>query len=157
VSETLTIAAIGALVAIVGSILTFHIGRQRLQLEWRSASADVAAKFQQMALAEAREREELETRLEAGIAKLQFDRNSLRERLEKLQNEYESALKTWQQEREALLVAMDGQRNLRVSARSPVEISMAKLRLPLAQRADYSHFSVVRTKLHWSGGFAGKR
>ena len=56
-----------------------------------------------------------------------------------------------------LLVAMDGQRDLKVSARSPVEISTAKLRLPLAQRADYSHFSVVRTKLGWSGGFAGKK
>ncbi len=56
-----------------------------------------------------------------------------------------------------LLVAMDGQRNLKVSARSPVEITVAKLRLPLAQRADYSHFSVVRTKLKWSGGFVEKR
>jgi NAD+ kinase len=56
-----------------------------------------------------------------------------------------------------LLVAMDGQRNLKVSAQSPVEIKMAKLRLPLAQRADYSHFAVVRTKLKWSGGFVEKR
>jgi len=56
-----------------------------------------------------------------------------------------------------LLVAMDGQRNLKVGAQSPVEISIAKLRLPLAQRADYSHFSVVRTKLKWSGGFVDKR
>jgi NAD+ kinase len=56
-----------------------------------------------------------------------------------------------------LLVAMDGQRNLKVSAQSPVEISISKLRLPLAQRADYSHFSVVRTKLKWSGGFVEKR
>jgi NAD+ kinase len=55
-----------------------------------------------------------------------------------------------------LLVAADGQRNLRVSARSPVEITIAKARLPLAQRADYSHFSVVRTKLKWSGGFVDK-
>jgi NAD+ kinase len=54
-----------------------------------------------------------------------------------------------------LLVAADGQRNLKVSARSPVEITVAKCRLPLAQRADYSHFSVVRTKLKWSGGFVG--
>src|SRR3954468_23013128 len=46
-----------------------------------------------------------------------------------------------------LLVAIDGQRNLKVSSRSPVVISMAKIRLPLAQRADYSHFAVVRTKL----------
>jgi NAD+ kinase len=56
-----------------------------------------------------------------------------------------------------LLVAMDGQRNLKVGARSPVEISVAKERLPLAQRADYSHFSVVRTKLKWSGGFVDRR
>ncbi len=56
-----------------------------------------------------------------------------------------------------LLVAMDGQRNLKVGTRSPVEISVAKLRLPLAQRPDYSHFSVVRTKLKWSGGFVEKR
>ena len=55
-----------------------------------------------------------------------------------------------------LLVAADGQRNLRVSAHSPVEITVAKARLPLAQRADYSHFSVVRTKLKWSGGFVEK-
>ena len=52
-----------------------------------------------------------------------------------------------------LLVAMDGQRNLQVGAQSPVEISVAQLRLP----ADYSHFSVVRTKLKWSGGFVDKR
>ena len=56
-----------------------------------------------------------------------------------------------------LLVAMDGQRDLKVSARSPVEISVAKARLPLAQRADYSHFAVVRAKLKWSGGFVEKR
>lgn len=51
-----------------------------------------------------------------------------------------------------LLVAMDGQRNLKVSAHSPVEITVAPVRLPLAQRADYSHFAVVRQKLKWSGG-----
>ena len=56
-----------------------------------------------------------------------------------------------------LLVAMDGQRNLQVGAQSPVEISVAKLRLPLAQRADYSHFAVVRTKLKWSGGLVDRR
>ncbi len=56
-----------------------------------------------------------------------------------------------------LLVAMDGQRNLKVSTRSPVEITVAKERLPLAQRLDYSHFSVVRTKLKWSGGLVDKR
>jgi NAD+ kinase len=54
-----------------------------------------------------------------------------------------------------LLVAMDGQRNMKVSANA-VEISVAKVRLPLAQRADYSHFAVVRTKLNWSGAFTEK-
>lgn len=52
-----------------------------------------------------------------------------------------------------VLVAMDGQRNLKVSANA-VQISVAKVRLPLVQRANYSHFAVVRTKLNWSGAFA---
>ncbi|HKB90843.1 MAG TPA: NAD(+)/NADH kinase [Opitutaceae bacterium] len=51
-----------------------------------------------------------------------------------------------------LLIAMDGQRNLMVSEGAPIEISISKLKLPLAQRLDYSHFQVVRTKLKWSGG-----
>ncbi len=51
-----------------------------------------------------------------------------------------------------LLVAMDGQRNLKVGMDSPIEITISKLRLPLVQRADYSHFSIVRTKLKWTGG-----
>jgi NAD+ kinase len=55
-----------------------------------------------------------------------------------------------------LLVAMDGQRNLKVSLRSPIEISIAKQKLALAQQREYSHFSVVRTKLKWSGGFVEK-
>ncbi len=50
-----------------------------------------------------------------------------------------------------LLVAMDGQRNLKVGVGSPIEITISKLRLPLAQQMHYSHFSVVRTKLKWSG------
>jgi NAD+ kinase len=56
-----------------------------------------------------------------------------------------------------LLVALDGQRNLRFGQDAPVRISLARQRLPLAQRADYSHFSVVRTKLIWGGGFAERR
>jgi len=52
-----------------------------------------------------------------------------------------------------LLVAMDGQHNLVTCENTPVEITLSKTRLPLAQRPDYSHFSVVRTKLKWSGGF----
>ncbi len=51
-----------------------------------------------------------------------------------------------------LLVAMDGQRNLTYCRGAPVEISISPLKLSLAQRVDYSHFSVVRTKLQWSGG-----
>jgi NAD+ kinase len=60
-------------------------------------------------------------------------------------------------ENSRLLVAMDGQRDLKVGAQSPVEITISKLRLPLAQSPDYSHFSVVRTKLKWSGGVIDKR
>lgn len=56
-----------------------------------------------------------------------------------------------------LLVAMDGQRNLQVCETSPVEITISKQRLPLVQRLDYSHFSVVRTKLKWSGGYDERR
>lgn len=53
-----------------------------------------------------------------------------------------------------LLVALDGQRNLQVGIGSPVQISISKLKLSLAQRVDYSHFSVVRTKLKWNGSVA---
>ena len=53
-----------------------------------------------------------------------------------------------------LLVAIDGQRNLTFCQGSPVEISVSPLKLALVQRADYSHFAVVRTKLQWSGGAA---
>jgi len=56
-----------------------------------------------------------------------------------------------------LLVAVDGQRNLSVFANAPVRISVAKVRLPLAQQIDYSHFSVVRAKLKWNGGVADKK
>jgi NAD+ kinase len=55
-------------------------------------------------------------------------------------------------EHSRLLVAMDGQRNLTFCQGAPVEISISPLKLSLAQRVDYSHFSVVRTKLQWSGG-----
>ncbi len=53
-----------------------------------------------------------------------------------------------------LLVAMDGQRNLTFCEGSPVEVSISPLKLQLAQRVDYSHFAVVRTKLQWSGRVA---
>lgn len=56
-----------------------------------------------------------------------------------------------------LLVAMDGQRNLKVGLDSPVDISIAKHRLALAQSPDYSHFSVVRAKLKWSGALGERQ
>ncbi len=51
------------------------------------------------------------------------------------------------------LVAIDGQRK-QITCAEPIEISLSKTRLKLAQRRGYSHFSVVRTKLKWSGGYA---
>jgi len=56
-----------------------------------------------------------------------------------------------------LLVAMDGQRNMVVTEGAPVEISISTRTLALAQRRDYSHFEVMRTKLKWSGGFLDKK
>jgi NAD+ kinase len=52
----------------------------------------------------------------------------------------------------SVLVGIDGNCDLTASTDDPINISVAKLRLPLAQRRDYSHFAVVRTKLKWSGG-----
>ncbi len=53
-----------------------------------------------------------------------------------------------------LLVAIDGQRNLRVTKDSPVRIGISKKHLTLAHQSNYEHFSVVREKLKWSGGFS---
>jgi NAD+ kinase len=55
-----------------------------------------------------------------------------------------------------LLVTVDGQRDYRVSDGKPITITLASQRLPLVQRRDYAHFSVVRSKLNWSGGVAGR-
>jgi NAD+ kinase len=52
----------------------------------------------------------------------------------------------------SVLVGIDGQCELKASTDDAIHISIAKLRLPLAQRRGYSHFAVVRTKLKWSGG-----
>lgn len=57
--------------------------------------------------------------------------------------------------RARLQVSLDGQRTQLAHDELPIEISSAQLKLPLIQRCDYSHFSVVRTKLGWSGGFSG--
>jgi NAD+ kinase len=54
-----------------------------------------------------------------------------------------------------LLVALDGQRNLLTCEGSAIEISIATQELSLLQRPDYSHFSVMRAKLKWSGGYTG--
>jgi NAD+ kinase len=53
---------------------------------------------------------------------------------------------------EPLLVSYDGQRNVLVKGDGAVSISVAKTRLPLAQKPGYGHFAVVRAKLKWSGG-----
>jgi NAD+ kinase len=55
-----------------------------------------------------------------------------------------------------LLVTLDGQRDYRVSNGEPITITLASERLPLVQRRDYAHFSVVRSKLNWSGGVRGR-
>lgn len=54
-----------------------------------------------------------------------------------------------------LLVALDGQRNLLSCEGSTIEISVSRHELLLMQRPDYSHFSVMRAKLKWSGGHPG--
>jgi NAD+ kinase len=51
-----------------------------------------------------------------------------------------------------VMIGIDGHGELRASTEESIEISNAKVRLPLAQRKGYSHFAVVRTKLKWSGG-----
>lgn len=55
-----------------------------------------------------------------------------------------------------LLVAMDGQRNLKATEASPIEITVASLRLQLIQRPSHEHFRVLRTKLKWNGGSAAR-
>ena len=53
-----------------------------------------------------------------------------------------------------VLVGIDGHGELRASNDDAITIRVAKLRLPLAQKRNYSHFAVLRTKLKWSGGAA---
>jgi NAD+ kinase len=56
-----------------------------------------------------------------------------------------------------LVVGIDGHGDLKVRPGESVDISMARLRLPLAQRPGYSHFAVLRSKLKWSGGVAERK
>lgn len=51
-----------------------------------------------------------------------------------------------------LLVAADGQQNPLVCGDNLIAITLSPHRLPLVQRHDHSHFSVVRQKLKWNGG-----
>ena len=53
-----------------------------------------------------------------------------------------------------VLVGIDGHGELRASNDEAITIRVAKTRLPLAQKKNYSHFAVLRTKLKWSGGAA---
>jgi NAD+ kinase len=53
-----------------------------------------------------------------------------------------------------VLVGIDGHTELKATTDQAINISIAKERLALVQRKDYSHFAVVRTKLKWSGGAA---
>jgi NAD+ kinase len=39
-----------------------------------------------------------------------------------------------------------------VRSAADVEIALSRIRLPLAQKRDYRHFAVLRTKLKWNGG-----
>ncbi|MBI5691256.1 MAG: NAD(+)/NADH kinase [Verrucomicrobia bacterium] len=56
-----------------------------------------------------------------------------------------------------LFVAIDGRRQALPANSLHIDIAIAKRRLLLAQHRDYSHFSVIRKKLMWSGGFSAKR
>jgi NAD+ kinase len=53
-----------------------------------------------------------------------------------------------------VLVGIDGHGELRAACDESINISISKVRLPLAQRKGYSHFAVLRSKLKWSGGAA---
>ncbi|MCH6257942.1 NAD(+)/NADH kinase [Puniceicoccaceae bacterium K14] len=57
--------------------------------------------------------------------------------------------------KEPMLIAVDGYTSLHVSEGCPLTIRQAEKQLPIAQKVDYSHFDVVRTKLKWNGGYAG--
>jgi NAD+ kinase len=56
-----------------------------------------------------------------------------------------------------LRVALDGQHNIVTCENAPIKITIADRQLALVQRADYSHFAVLRTKLMWSGGMTQPR
>lgn len=51
-----------------------------------------------------------------------------------------------------LLVAVDGQRNIRICEGGTIDITISPKRLKLVQKSGFEPFDVVRTKLKWSGG-----
>ena len=51
-----------------------------------------------------------------------------------------------------LLVAVDGQRNIRICEGGTIDITISSKRLKLVQKSGFEPFDVVRTKLKWSGG-----
>ncbi len=53
----------------------------------------------------------------------------------------------------SIIFRHDVQRTLASDAQHAVAILMSATRLRLVQSRDYAHFSVMRTKLKWSGGF----
>jgi len=53
-----------------------------------------------------------------------------------------------------VLVAIDGHGQLRAGADEPINISVSNVCFPLVQPQGFSYFSVVRSKLKWSGGAA---
>jgi NAD+ kinase len=55
-----------------------------------------------------------------------------------------------------LMVGIDGHGEMEAAKGEPIDISIAAVRLPLAQRKGYSHFAVMRTKLKWSGSVADR-
>ncbi len=57
----------------------------------------------------------------------------------------------------SLLLSVDGRNLPTPRAGDMIGISLAAPRLRLIQRRDHSHFSIVRTKLKWSGAAAEKR
>jgi NAD+ kinase len=55
-----------------------------------------------------------------------------------------------------LLVAVDGQRNIRICEGGTIDITVASKRLQLVQKSGFEPFDVVRTKLKWSGGVTNR-
>ncbi len=51
-----------------------------------------------------------------------------------------------------VVIAVDGQRNLRNCEEGKIAVRVSPHRLKLVQRTSFDHFSILRTKLKWTGG-----